>query len=112
VVEPSFACRLEELRQQSAADPLVPRARANVEVGDVRGLPATIAEDAEDEPNRAPFLFGEHGDSTDISQRLTFENGRLRGAFIKSGRPFELVPTGTPHAFWFETHDATGPVEF
>jgi hypothetical protein len=58
------------------------------------------------------WLFGEHGDSTDISQRLAFENGRLRGAFIKSGRPFELVPTGKPHEFWFESHDATGPVEF
>jgi len=38
--------------------------------------------------------------------------GRLRGAFIESGRPFELVPTGKPHEFWFETHDSTGPVEF
>ena len=63
VVEPSFACRLEHLRQQGAADPFVPRARANVEVGDVRGLTATIAEDAEDEPDGTPFLLGEHGDS-------------------------------------------------
>jgi len=60
----------------------------------------------------AVWLFGEHGDSTDISQRLTFDNGRLRGTFIKSGRPFQLIPTGEPHEFWFETHDATGPVEF
>jgi hypothetical protein len=60
----------------------------------------------------AVWLFGEGGDSTDISQRLTFQNGRLRGAFIKSGRPFELIPTGKPHEFWFESHDATGPVEF
>jgi hypothetical protein len=33
MVEPSFARRLEHLRQQGAADPFVPRARANVEVG-------------------------------------------------------------------------------
>ena len=60
----------------------------------------------------AAWVFGEHSDSTDISQRLTFENGRLRGTFMKSGRPFELIPTGKPHEFWFEMHDATGPVEF
>jgi hypothetical protein len=58
------------------------------------------------------WVFGEHGDSTDISQRLAFDAGRLRGSFMKSGRPFELIPTGKPHEFWFETHDATGPVEF
>jgi hypothetical protein len=58
------------------------------------------------------WLFGEHGDSTDISQRLGFDGGHLRGSFLKSGRPFELVPTGKPHEFWFESHDATGPVEF
>jgi len=60
----------------------------------------------------AAWVFREHGDSTDISQRIDFDAGRLRGAFIESGRPFELVPTGKPHEFWFETHDSTGPVEF
>ena len=58
------------------------------------------------------WVFGEHGDSTDISQRLVFDAGHLRGSFLKSGRPFELIPTGKPHEFWFETHDAKGPVEF
>ena len=58
------------------------------------------------------WVFGEHGDSTDISQRIEFDSGRIRGAFLKSGRPFQLIPTGKPHEFWFETHDATGPVEF
>jgi len=58
------------------------------------------------------WVFGEHGDSTDISQRLVFDAGHLRGSFLKSGRPFELIPTGKPNEFWFETHDAKGPVEF
>ena len=60
----------------------------------------------------AAWLFGERGDSTDIDHRLVFDAGRLRGSFDKSGRAFDLIPTGKPHEFWIEMHDATGPVEF
>lgn len=63
----------------------------------------------------APYLgrydswsFGEHGDSTALRVRLSFEEGHLRGV-INEATGFELFPTGQPHEFWYEARDRQGP---
>jgi hypothetical protein len=57
------------------------------------------------------WVFAENGDSVELRHRLTFEDGRLTGAIEGSARTFELVPAGKPREFWFEWHDAGGPID-
>lgn len=55
------------------------------------------------------WLFAESRDSTRMLMRLQHDDGRLKGTIDDRPGGFELFPTGQPHQFWFEMHDAEGP---
>ena len=63
MVETRLTRRIDQRAEQRSPDAPPARLRPDVEVGDVRGLPAAIAEHAEDEADRAPVLLGHERDA-------------------------------------------------
>ena len=66
VVETRLTRRIDQRAEQRSPDAPPARLRPDVEVGDVRGLPAAIAEHAEDEADRAPVLLGHERDAVPV----------------------------------------------
>ena len=63
MLEPGLARGRDQLREERAADALSARLRANVDVAHVRRLTATLAEHAEDEPERTAVLLRDQRDT-------------------------------------------------